>query len=119
MPLKPCVAVATCAKWPSCHNGIVHAADAKCACRYVSYALPIFCHLTYGKGQHPKGPFNLGALSDVIGWIAVAWVVFITVRPLSARTLSHVAACGMPEPPCHRPRMHAAPLSRCLQLLHA
>ena len=64
------------------------------ACRYVSYALPIFCHLTYGKGQHPKGPFNLGALSDVVGWIAVAWVLFITVRPPRVR-LQHADA-GLP-----------------------
>lgn len=37
---------------------------------YISYAIPIFCRLTFGRVKFEKGPFNLGAFSDIIGWTA-------------------------------------------------
>lgn len=50
---------------------------------YISYGIPIFCRLTIGRKNFQPGPFNLGFLSQPIGWIAVFWVLFITVSPSS------------------------------------
>ena len=55
---------------------------------YISYAIPIFCRLTIGRRGFQPGPFNLGLLSQPIGWTAVIWVLFITVGVSSMRTLA-------------------------------
>ncbi|CAK0780294.1 hypothetical protein CVIRNUC_005001 [Coccomyxa viridis] len=44
---------------------------------YISYAIPIAIRLLNNK-QFQPGPFHLGKIGLVIGWIAVGWVVFIT-----------------------------------------
>jgi amino acid transporter len=46
---------------------------------YISYALPIFFRITIARKTFVPGPFNLGRYSLFIGWVAVAWVVVITV----------------------------------------
>jgi amino acid transporter len=46
---------------------------------YISYALPIFFRITIARKTFVPGPFNLGKYSLFIGWVAVAWVVVITV----------------------------------------
>ena len=44
---------------------------------YIAYAIPIF--LRVRSTTFKPGPWNLGALSKAIGWIAVGWVVVITL----------------------------------------
>jgi amino acid transporter len=44
---------------------------------YIAYALPIF--LRQFATDFKRGPWHLGAWSRPIGWIAVIWVVFISV----------------------------------------
>src|SRR5438094_398434 len=44
---------------------------------YIAYALPIYLRLR-SKDFHP-GPWHLGTWSKPIGWIAVIWVVLISV----------------------------------------
>ncbi len=44
---------------------------------YIAYALPILLRL-FAKDFRP-GPWRLGAWSKPIGWVAVIWVVFISV----------------------------------------
>jgi amino acid transporter len=44
---------------------------------YISYVIPIFLRLRNPDFQ--QGPWNLGSYSHIVGWIAVAWVGFITV----------------------------------------
>src|SRR5207248_4325911 len=44
---------------------------------YIAYALPIF--LRQFSTDFKRGPWHLGAWSRPIGWIAVIWVVFISV----------------------------------------
>ncbi len=44
---------------------------------YIAYALPIF--LRQFSRDFKRGPWHLGAWSRPIGWIAVIWVVFISV----------------------------------------
>ena len=44
---------------------------------YIAYAVPIYLRLR-SKDFHP-GPWHLGAWSKPIGWIAVIWVVLISV----------------------------------------
>jgi amino acid transporter len=44
---------------------------------YIAYALPILLRL-FAKGFQ-RGPWHLGTWSKPIGWIAVIWVVFISV----------------------------------------
>ena len=62
-------------------------------------AIPICIRLLNNKEFQP-GPFYLGSLGLVIGWIAVAWVVFITavfVMPLVfpvTRGEHPVLSCG-------------------------
>jgi hypothetical protein len=58
------------------------------------YALPIWLRL-FAKEFHP-GPWHLGAWSKPIGWIAVIWVVFISVlfmlptaTPITALTFNY------------------------------
>jgi len=44
---------------------------------YVAYGIPIFLRLR--SDDFEPGPWNLGALSKPIGWIAVVWIAVITV----------------------------------------
>lgn len=44
---------------------------------YISYVIPIYLRLRNPDFQ--VGPWNLGARSRLIGWIAVAWVAFISL----------------------------------------
>ena len=46
---------------------------------YISYALPILFRITIGRSSFRPGPFNLGRYSLFVGWVAVLWVVTITV----------------------------------------
>ncbi|WP_327233177.1 amino acid permease [Streptomyces sp. NBC_01317] len=43
-----------------------------------AYAIPIFLRLRHGN-RFRKGPWHLGRWSKPVGWIAVVWVVFVTV----------------------------------------
>ncbi|MEU1145003.1 amino acid permease [Streptomyces sp. NPDC005863] len=43
-----------------------------------AYAIPIYLRLRAGDRFQP-GPWNLGRWSKPVGWIAVVWVVFVTV----------------------------------------
>jgi amino acid transporter len=44
---------------------------------YIAYVMPTFTRLL--SRNFTPGPWNLGAWSKPIGWVAVLWVVFITV----------------------------------------
>jgi len=44
---------------------------------YVAYAIPIFLRLR--SKDFVTGPWNLGKWSPLVGWIAVIWVVIITI----------------------------------------
>jgi uncharacterized membrane protein len=44
---------------------------------YIAYVLPTFTRLI-SRDFHP-GPWNLGRWSKLVGWVAVIWVVFISV----------------------------------------
>jgi amino acid permease (GABA permease) len=44
---------------------------------YIAYVIPVL--LRRLKPDYEVGPWNLGGMSPVIGWIAVAWVTFIVV----------------------------------------
>ncbi|CAN6469953.1 unnamed protein product [Victoria cruziana] len=46
---------------------------------YIAYALPIFFRVTLARKSFVPGPFNLGKYSMFIGWVAVLWVVTISV----------------------------------------
>ncbi|GAB2214606.1 hypothetical protein Droror1_Dr00018961 [Drosera rotundifolia] len=46
---------------------------------YVSYGLPIFFRLTLARKSFIPGPFNLGRYGVIVGWIAVLWVITISV----------------------------------------
>ena len=45
---------------------------------YIAYVLPTFLRLRQGQ-NFQRGPWHLGRWSYVVGWIAVAWVVIITI----------------------------------------
>ncbi len=45
---------------------------------YIAYVLPTFLRLRQG-ASFQRGPWHLGRWSYLIGWIAVVWVVFITI----------------------------------------
>ncbi|MGO8959266.1 MAG: amino acid permease [Streptosporangiaceae bacterium] len=45
---------------------------------YIAYVAPTFLRLRQGE-NFQRGPWHLGRRSYVIGWIAVTWVVFITI----------------------------------------
>ncbi len=45
---------------------------------YIAYVLPTFLRLRQG-ASFQRGPWHLGRWSYLIGWIAVIWVVFITI----------------------------------------
>jgi amino acid transporter len=44
---------------------------------YISYVIPVFLRLRNPDFQ--QGPWNLKGYSKVVGWIAVCWVVFISI----------------------------------------
>jgi amino acid transporter len=44
---------------------------------YISYIIPVFLRLR--NPDFEQGPWNLKGYSQIVGWIAVAWVVFISV----------------------------------------
>jgi hypothetical protein len=44
---------------------------------YISYVIPIFLRLR-NKGFQ-QGPWNLKGYSQIVGWLSVIWVVFISV----------------------------------------
>jgi amino acid permease (GABA permease) len=45
---------------------------------YIAYVTPTYLRLRQGENFR-RGPWHLGRWSYVVGWIAVAWVVFITI----------------------------------------
>ncbi len=45
---------------------------------YIAYVAPTYLRLRQGE-SFQRGPWSLGRWSYVVGWIAVAWVIFITV----------------------------------------
>ncbi len=62
---------------------------------YVAYVSPTFLRLRQGD-RFQRGPWHLGRWSYVVGWIAVAWVVFIiflfmlpTVSPITRSTFNY------------------------------
>ncbi|KAF2310887.1 hypothetical protein GH714_018178 [Hevea brasiliensis] len=71
---------------------------------YVAYALPIFFRVTLASESFTPGPFNLGRYGVLVGWIAVLWVVTISILfslpvayPISNETLNYtpVAVGGL------------------------
>lgn len=45
---------------------------------YIAYIIPVFLRLRQGE-SFQRGPWHLGRWSYLIGWIAVTWVVFISI----------------------------------------
>ena len=45
---------------------------------YIAYVMPTYLRLRLGE-SFKRGPWHLGRWSYLVGWIAVAWVVFITI----------------------------------------
>ena len=45
---------------------------------YIAYVTPTFLRLRLGE-NFKRGPWHLGRWSYVVGWIAVAWVIIITI----------------------------------------
>ncbi|KAL2546138.1 Amino-acid permease BAT1 [Forsythia ovata] len=71
---------------------------------YLAYAMPIFFRVTLARKSFNPGPFNLGRYGVFIGWIAVLWVVTISVLfslpvayPITTKTLNYtpVAVGGL------------------------
>ncbi|XP_073154069.1 amino-acid permease BAT1 isoform X2 [Henckelia pumila] len=71
---------------------------------YIAYALPIFFRVTLARKSFVRGPFHLGRYGNVVGWIAVLWVVTISVLfslpvayPITKETLNYtpVAVGGL------------------------
>lgn len=71
---------------------------------YIAYALPIFFRVTLSRDSFVPGPFNLGQYGVLVGWIAVLWVLTISVLfslpvsyPVTAETLNYtpVAVGGL------------------------
>ncbi|KAE9611753.1 putative amino acid/polyamine transporter I [Lupinus albus] len=63
---------------------------------YIAYALPIFFRVTLAQKRFVQGPFNLGRYGIIVGWIAVLWVVTISVLfslpvsyPITLETLNY------------------------------
>ncbi|XP_068643538.1 amino-acid permease BAT1 homolog [Aristolochia californica] len=71
---------------------------------YIAYALPIFFRVTLARRTFVPGPYNLGRYGVVVGWIAVLWVMTITILfslpvayPITRDTLNYtpVAVVGL------------------------
>src|SRR5262245_32655882 len=45
---------------------------------YIAYVIPVFLRLRQGEAFE-RGPWHLGRWSYIVGWIAVGWVVFISI----------------------------------------
>jgi amino acid transporter len=45
---------------------------------YIAYGIPILLRLLAGS-KFQRGPWHLGQWSSIVGWIAVVWIVFITI----------------------------------------
>ena len=65
---------------PYLWNGTAYAAVTSIAVigLYIAYVLPTFLRLRQGE-NFERGPWHLGRWSYLVGWIAVIWVVFITI----------------------------------------
>ncbi|KAK7390895.1 hypothetical protein VNO78_19081 [Psophocarpus tetragonolobus] len=46
---------------------------------YIAYAFPIFFRVTLAKKVFVAGPFNLGRYGVIVGWVAVLWVLTISI----------------------------------------
>ena len=62
---------------------------------YLAYIIPVYLRLRQGTGFQ-RGPWHLGRWSAVVGWLAVAWVVFMSVMfllpqssPITAHTFNY------------------------------
>ncbi|XP_057424562.1 amino-acid permease BAT1 homolog [Lotus japonicus] len=63
---------------------------------YIAYGLPIFFRVTLAQKRFVPGPFNLGSYGVIVGWIAVLWVVTISILfslpvsyPVTIETLNY------------------------------
>ena len=45
---------------------------------YLAYIIPVYLRLRKGD-EFQRGPWHLGSWSKLVGWVAVAWVVFMSV----------------------------------------
>ncbi|HXS63198.1 MAG TPA: amino acid permease [Streptosporangiaceae bacterium] len=65
---------------PYLWNGTAYAAVTSIAVigLYIAYVMPTFLRLRQGD-SFQRGPWHLGRWSYLIGWIAVIWVIFITI----------------------------------------
>jgi amino acid transporter len=62
---------------------------------YIAYVTPTFLRLRLGE-NFQRGPWHLGRWSPVVGWIAVTWVIIITilfmlpqVGPITLKTFNY------------------------------
>lgn len=46
---------------------------------YIAYALPIFFRVTLARRHFVPGPFYLGRYGVIVGWVAVLWVLTISI----------------------------------------
>ncbi|XP_047157443.1 amino-acid permease BAT1 homolog [Vigna umbellata] len=46
---------------------------------YIAYAFPIFLRVTLARKHFVPGPFNLGRYGVIVGWVAVLWVLTISI----------------------------------------
>jgi amino acid permease (GABA permease) len=65
---------------PYLWNGTAYAAVTSIAVigLYIAYVLPTFLRLRQG-ASFQRGPWHLGQWSYLVGWVAVTWVVIITI----------------------------------------
>ncbi|KAK7280418.1 hypothetical protein RJT34_25482 [Clitoria ternatea] len=63
---------------------------------YIAYALPIFFRVSLAKKHFIPGPFHLGHYGLIVGWVAVIWVVIISILfslpvsyPITIQTLNY------------------------------
>jgi len=65
----------------------------------LSYGIPIFLKLTTGRKVFQPNWFNLGRLSEPVGWVAVGWIICSTVilffpqeAPINASNMNYAIA---------------------------
>lgn len=47
---------------------------------YVAYVIPVYLgRRTWGTKWTEKGPFDLGRFSGLVAWVAICWVIFISI----------------------------------------
>ncbi|KAI4357733.1 hypothetical protein L6164_001664 [Bauhinia variegata] len=63
---------------------------------YIAYALPIFFRVTLARKSFVPGPFTLGRYGIFVGWVAVLWVLTISILfslpvayPITIETLNY------------------------------